>query len=224
MATTLRKLCFETKRLLLAGTANRDAKISDAYIIEELRQVSYGLLKLEWYNGKNAGDNSVSPLCIATYSSVPVLNDTIRKRNYCIKPAYFMNVPSSDGNLGLQQVKPQTGIPAKDYAMIPIQPHEMELFRNLLVGTEIMKDQWMVEEDRDKLWFSKKNGKTLLESSISLLEVKGLVHDPSQILDTDPYPVPPELELEMIKGVLLLHGVNPASVIHDQTDNSNPNN
>ncbi len=217
--TTLTKLCFQVKRLLSAGTTPKDSKLNDAYIIEELRQVSYGLLKLEWYNSKNEGDNSVLPLCIATYDNVTVLNDTLRKRNYCVKPAYSMNLP---GGIGIQQVKPITGISSKDVAMIPIQPHELELFRSLLVGAEIMKYLWTFEDDRDKLWFSKKNEKTLIESGITRLEVKQIVHDPSQLDENDPYPIPPEMELTIIKEVLALHGYT-SKELHDQINNENPN-
>lgn len=207
--TTLVKMRAQVKRLLSAGTTPKDSKLSDAYIVEELRQVSYGLLKLEWYKGKNEGDNGALSLCIATYENQTVLNDTVRKRNYIVKPAYAMNVPSDLGNIGIQQVKPQTGIPGKDVAMIPVQPHEWELFRNLLVGAEIMKDQFTYEDDRNKIWFTKKAEKTLLESNITKVEVKMLVHDPAQITEDEPYPVPPEMEIEMIKGVLLLHGYTP---------------
>lgn len=208
-------------RLLSGGTTPKDSKLSRPYIIEELRQVSFGLLKLEWYNGKNAGDNSVLPLCIATYPSIAVSNDTVRKRNYCLKPAFFMNLP---GGIGIQQVKPQTGIPSIDVAMIPIMPLEMELFKSLLVGSEIMKDQFTFEDDRNKIWFSKKNNKTVLESNISLVEIKGLVHDPAQIDENDEYPVPPEMQMAMIRGVLELHGYTPqkaADLVNN--DNSNPN-
>jgi len=220
MATTLNKMRAQVKRLLSAGTTPKDSKLSDAYIIEELRQVSYGLLKLEWYNSKNSDDNSVLPLCIATYENVAVVNDTVRKRNYCVKPAYSMNLP---GGIGIQQVKPMTGIPGKDVAMIPVQPHEWELFRSLLVGAEILKDQFTFEEDRNKIWFTKKGEKTLLECGITVLEVKQLVHDPEQIGADDDYPVPPEMELPIIQGVLALHGM--MNVTHDMINNevANPN-
>jgi len=217
--TTLVKLKAQVKRLLSAGTTPKDSKLSDAYIIEELRQVSYGLLKLEWFNSKNEGDNSILPLCIATYNDVAVLNDTVRKKNYCVKPAYAMALP---GGIGIQQVKPYSGIPAKDVAMIPVQPHEWELFRSLLVGAEVLKDQFTFEDDRDNLWFSKKNNKTLLECGISVLEVKIAVHDPTQLDENDPYPIPPEMEMEVIKGVLILHGYT-AKEIHDQINNDNQN-
>lgn len=218
--STLTKMCFQCKRLLSAGTRPKDSKLSDAYIIEELRQVSYGLLKLEWYAGKNGDDNSVLPLCIATYENQTVLNDTVRKRNYIVKPAYSMNLP---GGIGIQQVKPQTGIPGKDVAMIPVQPHEWELFRSLLVGAEIMKDQFTFEDDRNKIWFTKKAEKTLLECNITKVEVKMLVHDPAQITADEPYPVPPEMQMAMVRGVLELHGFTPQKAA-DLVNNDNPNN
>lgn len=214
---TLRKLLYQCKRLLSAGTTPKDSKLNDAYIIAEIRQVTHGLLKMEWYAGKQEGRVGASPILIATYPDIPVLNDTIRKRNYSVLPAYPMNVEE-----GVQQVKPQTGVPSRDVAMIPIAPHEYELFKSLLVGSEIMKDQWTFEVDRDKIWYTKKDDKTLLESKINFVEAKILVHDPSQISEDDNFPIPPEMELEVIKGVLVLHGYQPAQV-HDLINNDNPN-
>jgi hypothetical protein len=215
--TTLNKLRAQCKRLLSGGTPPKDSKLNDDYIIEELRQVGYGLMKLEYYAGKNEGRNGVTPLAIATYPGITVSNDTLRKRNYSLLPAFAMNVAE-----GVQQVKPQTGIPGKDVAMIPIDPQEYELFKSLTVGAEIMRDQFTFEVDRDKVWYSKKSDKTLLESNITLVEMRILVHDPAQLSAEDPYPIPPEMEAEMVKGVLMLHGYTPQKAA-DLINNDNPN-
>ncbi len=208
---TLRKLCFQVKRLLSAGTTPKDSKLNDAYIIAEIRQVTHGLLKMEWYAGKQEGRVGASPILIATYPDVPVLNDTVRKRNYSVLPAYPMNVEE-----GVQQVKPMTGIPSRDVAMIPIAPHEYELFKSLLVASEIMKDQFTFEVGRDRVEYTKKDNKTLLQHGINFVEMKILVQDPEQISEDDNFPVPPEMELQIIQGVCALHGM--LNVTHDQVN------
>lgn len=218
--TTLIKLTAQIKRLLSGGTTPKDSKLNDAYIKAEIIQVTNGLLKIQHFENMEEGYRDAQPLCIATYASITVVNDTTRKRNYCVLPAYPMNLP---GGVGVQQVKPQTGLPVKDVAMIPIQPHEYEMFKSLLVGSELMKDLWTYEVDRNKIWFTKKSDKTLLESNITLVEAKIVVHDPAQILDTDPYPVPPEMEMAIIKEVLMLHGYAPQKAA-DLINNDNPNN
>lgn len=217
--TTINKLTHQVKRLLSSGTTPKDSKLSDAYIQSEIRQVTHQLLKAEYYTYKNEGFSDPSPLCIATYENVPVLNDTLRKRNYCAMPAYPMNLP---GGIGVQQVKPQTGIPARDVAMIPVMPLEFELFKSLLVGAEVMSDQFTFEVDRNKIFFTKKSDKSLLDSGITAVEIKLLVHDPSQIGIDDPYPISPEMEVDVLKGVLLLHNYTGREVA-DLINDGNPN-
>lgn len=216
--TTIQKLVAQCERLLSAGPKPKDSKLNYDYLRTEIIQVTHGLLKLDWYKGKNEGINDVNHLMIQTYEDVEVLNDTTRNRNYATLPAFPMNLPMS---MGVQQVKPITGNRTTDVAMIPLLPQEMEMFQSLLVGEEILKDQFCFELDRNKIWFTEANDKTLLESNINTVEVRMLVIDPTNgIADTDPYPVPPELELDIIKGVLVLHGYNPAQAADMVNDGS----
>ena len=185
---------------------------------EQVIQVTHQLLKLDWYKAKNEGENVVNHLMIATYPAVSVVNDTTRNRNYSVLPAYPMNLPKG---MGVQQVKPITGNRTTDVAFVPLQSFEMELFQSLQVGEEVMRDQFTYELDRSKIWYTEANGKTLLESNISTVEVKMLVIDPAQVADTDMYPVPPEMEMEILKGVLVLNGYDPKAAA-DLINDGNP--
>jgi hypothetical protein len=216
--TTIQKLVAQSKRLLEHGPRTRDSKLSDRYLKEEIIQVTHQLLKLDWYKGKNEGINDVNHLMIATYNDIEVLNDDTRNRDYAVLPAFPMNLPMG---MGVQQVKPVTGNRTTDVAFVPLLPMEMEMFQSLLVGEEIMRDQFCYELDRNKIWFTESNNKTLLESDIDTIEIKMLVIDPAQVADTDPYPVPPEMELEILKSVLILHGYNPNEAA-DMVNNGNP--
>jgi hypothetical protein len=140
---------------------------------------------------------------IATYSNLEVQEDEDRQRCFIDMPAHPVMLL---GNVGIQEVRPQTGDPSKDVAMIPIMPHEAELFRSLTVGLEVMKDQFCWEPDRSKIWFTDANNETLLEAGVDEVEVKMIVIDPAQVDDTDVLPIPASMELDVIKGVLSLHG------------------
>lgn len=217
--TTKRKLAAQIIRLLSAGTKSKDSTLSERYIFEEIQQVTHRLLRLSWFENRNLGNFDANHLMIATYDTVAVLNDDTRNRNYCALPAYPENIP---GGYGAQSVRPLTGNVSVDVDMIPIQPHELSMFRSLSVGMEILKDQFCWELDRDKIWFTERNNKTLLESDIDNLEVKMLVIDPSQVEADDNYPVPPGMEFDIIKEVLALHGYTSKEVA-DMVNNNNPN-
>lgn len=209
--TTLKKLSYQGMRLLSGGTKPRDSKLSDQYIQEEIKQITAKLIRTEWFGLKNAGENAVSPYCIATYPNLAVQSDATSGRNYIDLPAQPMNIP---GGEGIQQVKPQTGEPDIDRAMVLIKPNEFEMFRSLLVGAEIMKDQFCAEPDRSKIWFTEINDETLLDQDITDVELKMVVIDPSQVGENDAYPIPPEMEIDILKELLVLHGYNPQQA-HD---------
>lgn len=217
--TTPRKLAYQISRLLSKGTKPKDSSLNEDYLIAEVRQAAHAKIKGEFYQQKNEGENAVNFLYIGTYSNIEVQFDDDRERCYIDLPAVPMSLP---GMQGIQEVRPQTGDVATDVAMIPIMPNELELFRSLNVGSEIFKDQFCFEPSRDKIWFTERDNETLLEADIEEVEVKLVVLDPAQIGDNDTLPVPPEMEMDIIKDVLMLHGYNTKEAT-DLINNSNPN-
>lgn len=201
--TTLRKLQHQIDRLLSAGPKTKDSKLSTKYIQTEIIQIANSLIKLEHYQKMNRGERDVDALRIATYRDLEVKDDDIYGRNYIELPAYPENLP--DG-VGIQQVKPQTGNPTDDRAMVIIMPNEVEIFGELLFGMEILKDQFCAQPDRDKIFFTSKNDETLIDAGIDKVELQMVIIDPAQLDEDDRFPVSPAQEIEIIKSVLQLHG------------------
>lgn len=201
--TTKKKLAAQIMRLLSGGNKTKDSNLNELYIIEEIGQVCHKLIRGEYFELKNAFDEPLQHTYIATYTNVTVTNDTQRQRNYALLPARPMHLP---GGLGIQEVRPYTGKPAKDVPMIPIMPHEISLFSGLNTGMEIFKDSYCWEPDRDRVWFTEKNDATLIDNSITAVEIKMAVIDPAQVGTTDELPISPEMEIDVISQVLALHG------------------
>lgn len=218
MATT-QKLGAQIIKLLSAGSKPKDSKIRERYIYAEILQVVHKLIRSEYFEFKNTDDPAVNHLYIATYSDITVTNDTQHKRDYALLPVAPLYLP---GGVGIQQVSPYTGDIDKDVAMVIIQPNELEMFRSLNSGLEIMKDQFCAEPDRSRIWFTEKNNKTLIESGISKVEIKMVVIDPTQVGPTDQLPIPPSMEIDVIQGVLALHGYT-AREVADMVNDGNPN-
>ena len=201
--TTKKKIAAQVIRLLSGGNPTKDSNLNEKYIMEEVGQVAHKLIKGEYYELKNAFDEPLQHTYIATYTNITVTNDTQRQRNYALLPARPMHLP---GGLGIQEVSPYTGKPAIDVPMIPLMPHEISLFRGLNTGMEIFKDSWCWEPDRDRVWFTEMNDETLIDKSITAVEMKLAVIDPAQVGETDELPVCPEMEIDIIREVLALHG------------------
>lgn len=201
--TSLKKLQYQIDRLLSAGPKTKDSKLSAKYIQTEIIQVANSLIKLEHYQKMNRGERDVNALCIATYEGLVVKDDDKYGRKYIDLPAYPENLP--DG-LGIQQVKPETGNPTDDRAMVIIMPNEIEIFGELLFGMEILKDQFCAQPDRNKIFFTPKNDETLIDAGIETVELQMIIIDPAQLDEEDPFPISPAQEMDVIKGVLQLHG------------------
>lgn len=218
--TTLRKLSSQVMRLLEAGPHTRDSKLSQQYVMTEVRQATNRAIKAEYFNAANAGLRDVSPLSIATYSDQAVQEDATSGRNYIDLPSYYINLI---GGVGLQQVKTQTGNASIDKPMIIVNPLEIDMMSGSLFSLEIMKDQWIAEPDRNKIWFSERNDETLLDAGITEVELKIVVVDPNTIGEDDNYPVDPATENEIIMSVLQLHGYT-AKESSDLINDGNPAN
>lgn len=200
---TLKKLSDQVLRLLSAGLKTKDSKLTIEAIQTEIRQVTHKLIKGEWFAMKNDGEHVVNTLYVATYRDVAVQLDSDRNRCYALLPCYPIALPN---HLGIQEVKPQTEDTHEYVAMIPINPMELELFRSLNVGQEILSDSWCFEPARDRVWFTERDDETLLDAGFEEVEMKLVVIDPAQVSATDPYPIDPALEIDLIKEVLMLHG------------------
>lgn len=215
--TTLQKLSSQVIRLLSAGAKTKDSNLNQDYIIAELRQLCNKKIRAEFYSSLNAGDRDVNHLCIATYEDIEVLFDEGRQRCYIDMPVFPESLP---GSLGIQEIRPQTGDPSIDVAMIPIMPHELELFRSLNVGLEVMRDQYCWEPDRGKTWFTDANNESLIEAGITEVEMKCVVIDPAQIGDTDNLPISPGYEIDIITECLQLHGYSTREATDLVNDNA----
>jgi hypothetical protein len=218
MATT-KTIGAQIIRLLSSGSKPKDSKLRERYIYAEILQVVHKLIRGEYFEFKNDGESSVNHLYIGTYPNITVSIDSQRTKNYALLPASPMNLP---GGLGIYQIKPYTGDIDKDVAMIPCQQNDLELFRSLNTGLEIMKDQWMFFPERDRVTFSENNNETLLEAGITKVEMQLVIIDPVQITPTDPLPIPPSMEIDVIQGVLALHGYTSKEAA-DMVNDGNPN-
>lgn len=217
--TTKKKLAYEIIRLLSAGPKPKDSKLDLRYVMTEVIQAVNASIKREHYQVMNDGQRQVTPLAIATYRDQPVLNDETFNRNYIDLPSFYIQLP---GGVGLQSVRPQTGNASTDRPMIIVDAHEIDMVQGSLFSLEVLKDQWLVEPDRDKLWFSEMNDQTLLDAGIEEVEIKIVVVDPAEIGEDTNLPIDPATEFEVILQVLQLHGYSGKSAT-DLINNSNPN-
>lgn len=213
--TTINKLSEQIMRLLEAGTKSVDSKLSKQVIALEIRQAIHAVMRGEMRQATIDGEKTVDSHYVGTFSRT-VLEDS-KGRNYITLPSYVYLY----GHQGIQQISPLTDR-GEDRPMIPIMPNEMFLFDQLTAGKETLRNQWCYELKKDKAIFSKKDDETLIDEGITSVEVEAVSIDPDDVGNSDTLPLPPELEMMVIKEVLSLHGYS-GNEIADMVLDGNPN-
>ena len=97
---TLRQICRQIIELESGGAQNVDSNLSEAYIIQYIRQMSNTVLKPRIYENLSQDDRSVLALMVASYEVV-VKGTTPNK--YIDLPEFYMSLPF---NKGLAAVAP----------------------------------------------------------------------------------------------------------------------
>lgn len=215
MATTLNKLSEQVIWLLEKGAKPIDSKLNKQVIARELRQIIHKVIKGEWRQAQADDDKTVDSHYIATFKNITVQLDEDYDKCYSVLPAGYIYLYN---HTGIQQVRPMTGDRNVDRPMIPINPGDSFLYDQLNSGREVLKGQWCYEPDRDKVWFTEKNGHKLTDAGIDKVEIKMVSIDPSDVEDTDTLPLPPELEHDVLMAALALHGYNPQEAADVITD------
>lgn len=219
--TTFKTLAQQTMRFLSAGTKTADSKLDQRVVIRELRQVASSIVRDEYKEMKLNEEKMVVERFLVTYTGLDVRFDETREQYYTAIPDNYVHLWSGEG---VQQVVPMTGDESVDRAMIPLRPFDMELYRSLPAGS--FEDQWAYFIDRNRIWYKDnypqaKEKRTVADANIKKVMMTIVSLGPQGIKDTDPYPVPMEMERDLITGVLQLYGYT-AEESRDLTSNLNP--
>ncbi len=216
--TTFMTMAEQVIDLISKGEKPADSPLDERVIVRWLRQSAQrrigGSIAAVWANGERVTDHNY----IATFNDVEVKVDEATKDNYCDLP-YFGHIFLFN-NAHIQRVAPKKVSGGYGAAMIPISPHEMDIYGPLDAG--YLEGQWSYEPDRFKIRFHKRMGKTLKEVGINHVQIKALSVDPNSVGDNDPIPVSQELEMDIIMDVVNIFGQG-QEIEADMLTNANPN-
>lgn len=193
---TLQYLAQLVIRRLSNGLPSKDTRLDEREIAESIRLKIPSVIRGEWYEGKKTDGHPHNPLYITSYTA-SVLNDTTEKKNYIEIPYPYENLP--DGR-GVWMVKPNTVNPSIDRAMIPVTTDELEVYR----GTSAygLEGQFSFYPQGDRIYFSRRWGKSLKDMGVSTVLLKMVVPAPDTIGLTDRLPVSPSQKDQIVSLVV----------------------
>lgn len=147
-------------------------------------QATHEILAMETKDAIRLGDVNIPTCMIATYEGIDVVGDEGAKHTHL--PAFPIKLPQ---DMGVWSVTSSDGV-----AYIPITTAAWDLLGAMDEG--LIEDQIGFYVEGRKIKFTQDPTETV--------NIKLLVVDPAEIGENDPYPVPPEIEGQVIQRVLQL--------------------
>ena len=223
--SSIKGLSERIQRLLSGGNTPRDAKFHQLDVEYLVRDTAAKLIKGEWFAERNEGGKDIDSRYVVSFTKIPVLKDTETGENYIKMPIEsYIRLPYG---AGIRSIRPDSsGTKTKRTksieirAFIPIPNRFEDIYFQLPAGSLEGVYGWMVR--KDKIIFTKRYGKTLLDYDISTVTMDVVSADPKAVDVEDNLPLSQEMIQQLIVEVSgILRNTTPQVV--DTIDDQNPN-
>lgn len=222
--SSIKGIAERVQRILSGGNTPRDSKFHQLDVEYLVRDTAAKLIKGEWFAERNEGGKDIDSRYVVPFDALPVLKDSFGD-NYIDMPVdSYIRLPYGAGirsirpdNAGTNTRRTKT---LEVRAFIPIPNRFEDIFFQLPAGSIEGQYGWMVR--KDKIYFTKRYEKTLLQYDISKVTMDVVSADPKAIDVEDNLPLSSETVQQLILEVVsLLRDSSPqvVDVINDQNSN-----
>ncbi len=185
--------------LLMIERVDQDLQVDRREVIDALRQGAMKFLKQDYFKTLESGQRFIDSHYIAKFTGLDILTDVDKfERNYIELPAQYVALHD---NQGIQRVWPVVEDEIDYIEMIPIPDGAEEIYRNLSTNNALI-GVWTYSLTRDRIYFGKNDGNTLLDDEIEKVDVDVVVISPVDVGDEDPFPLPPEYHFDLMVSVV----------------------
>lgn len=222
MTPTVSILSERIHRLLKKGNVSRDTEWDDRDFEYLVRDAAAKLIKGDWYETRNEGGKNIDSRYVATFT-VPVVKNA-NGDNYCAIPvSNWLRLPDE---AGIQSCRPDMATLSTKKtkenefrAFIPIPNRFLDVYANLPAGALEGQHGYMIR--KDKIVFTKRYEKTVLDNGIKNVEMDIVTVDPAAVGLDEPLPLPAEMVSLLLIEVLQVFGISGQNA-KDLINNENP--
>ena len=222
---TIKGISERILRILNGGNVQKDSQFHQLDIEYMVRDMAATLIKADWFNERNEGGVNIDSRYVFTFSGIEVKVDEITKENYVDVPVdSYIKLPRGQGIHSVRPDPSGTNAERTKYselkAFIPIPIDFEDIFYALPAGSLEQQYGWMVRGN--KIFFTKRAGKTLIEYDISKVIVRVVTTDPKAIAYNEPLPLSSESVERLFKEVLNIFTSGKPQLV-DVINDDNPN-
>lgn len=223
MIPTLQILTERVQRILNKGDIQRDRVFDPRDIEYLLRDECAKLMKGNWFEVRNAGEKNISSIYVTTFIC-PVLEDEAGNNYSDVPVSNYLLLPDESG---IQSVRPDVlttstrkSKESELLGFIPVPNRYRDIYAMLPAGA--LEGQFSYQVRKNKVFFGLRYNQTVLFNGIENVEMDIATVAPEAVAITDPLPIPAEMVVDLMMGVLQILGLTQKQA-KDLTDNENPN-
>tara|TARA_R110000824_G_scaffold311311_3_gene498485 strand:+ start:2772 stop:3398 length:627 start_codon:yes stop_codon:yes gene_type:complete len=206
MATTKKQLAEQITRILNSGDVTHDNSIDPRELLLAIEQERDRLVRLRLFESLSRGEGEIPGDVVSTFDSITIKKDTIKNLLYSSLPGRIMSLPKDMGILHVSYTKDQYN------AFIRMANGSLSLYNGLVSSMIGGRGGYWLEGDR--IYYNNSVddccGNTVI---IKMIMNSGDV-DPNDI-----FPIPPDMEAEVIRNVMQLYAPMKSVPNDEQNDN-----
>jgi|TARA_R100001509_G_scaffold148944_1_gene107080 hypothetical protein len=206
MATTKKQLAEQIIRILNSGDVTNDNSIDPRELLLAIEQERDRLVRLRLFESMNQGEGGIPGDVVSTFDNITIKKDTTKDLLYSSLPGRVMSLPKDMGILHVSYTKDQYN------AFIRMPNGSLSLYNGLLSSAIGGRGGYWLEGDR--IYYN-----SSVDDCCGNTVIIKMVMNSGDVDPNDIFPIPSDLESEVIRNIIQLYSPMKAAPNDEQNDN-----
>ena len=206
MATTKKQLAEQVIRILNSGDVTNDNSIDPRELLLAIEQERDRLVRLRLFESLSQGEGDIPGDVVSTFDSITIKKDAVKNLLYSSLPGRIMSLPRDMGILHVSYTKDQYN------AFIRMPNGSLSLY-NGLVSSMIggIGVYWL---EGDRIYYNDS-----VDDCCGNTVIVKMIMNSGDVDPNDIFPIPPDMESEVIRNVIQLYAPMKSAPNDEQNDN-----
>ena len=206
MATTKTQLAEQIIRILNSGDTTHDNSIDPRELLLAIEQERDRLVRLRLFESLSQGEGGIPGDVVSTFDSITIKKDTVKNLLYSLLPGRIMSLPKDMGILHVSYTKDQYN------AFVRMPNGSLSLYNGLVASMIGGRGGYWLEGDR--IYYN-----SSVDDCCGNTVIVKIVMNSGDVDPDDIFPIPPDMESEVIRNVMQLY--DPMKTVPNDEQNDN---
>ena len=206
MATTKKQLAEQIVRILNSGDVTHDNSIDPRELLLAIEQERDRLVRLRLLELLSQGERNIPGDVVSTFDSITIKKDAIKNLLYSSLPGRIMSLPKDMGLLHVSYTKDQYN------AFIRMPNGSLSLYNGLVSSMIGGRGGYWLEGD--KIYYNNS-----VDDCCGNTVIIKMIMNSGDVNPNDIFPIPPDMESEVIRSVIQLY--SPMKTVPNDEQNDN---